>query len=161
MTETQIDRLANFIMSEEVLGEPSHNEGAGDCAIRLIRELQLDLSQAEVEKGSLIDEMRQFWPRTLREAVRMLYARMSDEDIGEWCGLTEENAIEFHSNLGRRIRNGFGLWLGNEALLRDLGVWGQAEHEMADGGSDIIIKHLIAYVHGLHGIKPTDKEIVV
>ena len=34
--EEQIDRLANFIMSE-VPGEPSQSEGAVDCAIRIIR----------------------------------------------------------------------------------------------------------------------------
>jgi len=34
----QIDRLANFIMTE-VPGEPSQSEGAGDTAIRVIRRL--------------------------------------------------------------------------------------------------------------------------
>ena len=35
----QIEKLANFIMSE-VEGEPSLSEGAGDTAIRIIRKLQ-------------------------------------------------------------------------------------------------------------------------
>lgn len=34
--DTQIDRLANFIM-HTIPGEPSKNEGAVDCAIRLLR----------------------------------------------------------------------------------------------------------------------------
>ena len=38
MSESQIDRLANFIMAE-VPGEPSQSEGAGDTAIRVIRRL--------------------------------------------------------------------------------------------------------------------------
>ena len=33
----QIDKLANFIMSE-IPGEPSLDEGAGDCAIRIIKD---------------------------------------------------------------------------------------------------------------------------
>ena len=36
---SQIDKLADFIMNE-VDGEPSQDEGAGDCAIRIIRKLQ-------------------------------------------------------------------------------------------------------------------------
>ena len=38
--EEQIESLANFIMSDEVPGWPNASEGAGDAAIRLIRELQ-------------------------------------------------------------------------------------------------------------------------
>ena len=34
--EVQMDRLAQFIM-DEVPGEPSRDEGAVDCAIRLLR----------------------------------------------------------------------------------------------------------------------------
>ena len=37
----QIDKLANFIMSE-VEGEPSQNEGAGDTAIRIIKQLEAE-----------------------------------------------------------------------------------------------------------------------
>ncbi len=33
----QIEKLANFIMSE-IPGEPSQSEGAIDCAIRIMRE---------------------------------------------------------------------------------------------------------------------------
>lgn len=36
--DSQINRLANFIMAE-IKGEPSQDEGAGDCAIRLLRSL--------------------------------------------------------------------------------------------------------------------------
>ncbi len=35
----QIDKLANFIMAE-IEGEPSQSEGAGDTAIRIIKQLQ-------------------------------------------------------------------------------------------------------------------------
>ena len=38
--EEQTELLANFIMSEEVPGWPNASEGAGDAAIRLIRQLQ-------------------------------------------------------------------------------------------------------------------------
>ena len=35
----QIDKLANFIMAE-IDGEPSRDEGAADCAIRIMRKMQ-------------------------------------------------------------------------------------------------------------------------
>lgn len=44
--EEQIDKLANFIMSE-IEGEPSQNEGAGDTAIRIIKKLQAELASAK------------------------------------------------------------------------------------------------------------------
>ena len=44
----QIEVLANFIMAE-VDGEPSQNEGAGECAVRIIRELQAEISNLRDE----------------------------------------------------------------------------------------------------------------
>ena len=38
-TEKQIDRLAKFILGNELLGEPSDNYGAVDASIRLHRVL--------------------------------------------------------------------------------------------------------------------------
>lgn len=44
--ETEIEKLANFIMNE-VDGEPSKSESAVDCAIRIIKQ---DLSNKKEEK---------------------------------------------------------------------------------------------------------------
>ena len=38
--EHQVQRLANFIM-ENIPGEPSQDEGAVDCAIRLLRDVYI------------------------------------------------------------------------------------------------------------------------
>lgn len=46
--EAQLEYLANFIMAE-VDGEPSQNEGAGECAVRIIRELQAEISNLRDE----------------------------------------------------------------------------------------------------------------
>lgn len=40
----QIDILANFIMGE-IEGEPNRSEGAGDCAIRIIRKQEAELDR--------------------------------------------------------------------------------------------------------------------
>lgn len=52
--QTQIDKLANFIMNS-VDGEPSQNEGAGDTAIRIIKQQQALIEQL-VEALQQIDE---------------------------------------------------------------------------------------------------------
>ena len=54
----QIDELATFIL-EEVPGEPSRSEGAVDTAIRLLRQLNVPLSQViddEIERQVVIRE---------------------------------------------------------------------------------------------------------
>lgn len=46
MKKSQIDILADFIMAE-VDGEPSLSEGAGDTAIRIIKQLQAEINTNE------------------------------------------------------------------------------------------------------------------
>ena len=38
----ELEKLANYIMAE-VDGEPSQNEGAGECAIRIIKQLKKEI----------------------------------------------------------------------------------------------------------------------
>jgi hypothetical protein len=51
---SQIDRLANFIM-REIDGEPSRSEGAVDCAIRLLRDRQTEITKARIEELEFIN----------------------------------------------------------------------------------------------------------
>lgn len=63
-SKSQIELLADFIMIE-VPGEPSRNEGAGDCAIRLIKQYlalvdavnayRMAHSAAEAHGGHMVD----------------------------------------------------------------------------------------------------------
>ena len=48
----QIDKLANFIMSE-IEGEPSQDEGAGDTAIRIIKQLKTEIEKYEIALNKL------------------------------------------------------------------------------------------------------------
>ena len=50
MAFTQLELLANYIM-KEIPGEPSRSEGAGDTAIRIIKELREQIRQVEGMKG--------------------------------------------------------------------------------------------------------------
>jgi len=53
MAFTQIEILANYIMAE-IPGEPSASEGAGDTAIRLLKQLKADLAKLE-QDGKRLD----------------------------------------------------------------------------------------------------------
>ena len=57
------------------------------------------------------------WPSTLEEAVDMLLARLSDEDEARLAAMPEEDLPSLHFSFGMGIRNDFGLWGENTALL--------------------------------------------
>jgi hypothetical protein len=63
------------------------------------------------------------WPKTVEEAAEIVYKPLSDEFKHDFISKEQQKSIaEFHSTMGRRIRNMFGLWNGNEALLFDAGT---------------------------------------
>lgn len=57
------------------------------------------------------------WPRTLVQAVDQIVDGMSDEEQNAVKSKPRENLIEFHMGWGMGIRNGLGLWRGNDALV--------------------------------------------
>jgi len=57
------------------------------------------------------------WPATLDEAVAVIVGGLSAENR-ELVRQTEyEDLIQYHHGWGTDIRNKFGLWRGNEALM--------------------------------------------
>ena len=54
--ETQIEKLAAFIMNE-VDGEPSQDEGAGDCAIRLIKSYKEQITAAKLLAEKFVNKV--------------------------------------------------------------------------------------------------------
>ncbi len=50
---SEIDKLADFIM-KEIDCEPSRSEGAGECAIRIIKKLQARIAGLEKKNAGLI-----------------------------------------------------------------------------------------------------------
>ena len=59
------------------------------------------------------------WPRTLDEAVTRILSNMSDADKRYIKGSYKETLINHHHGWGMGIRNSFGLWQGNDALMAD------------------------------------------
>jgi hypothetical protein len=58
------------------------------------------------------------WPKTVDEAVDQLLLSMSEEDKGTLRNTPEGELFFYHFGWGLYIRNKFGLWSGNEEILK-------------------------------------------
>ncbi|HEX5157646.1 MAG TPA: DUF6794 domain-containing protein [Ktedonobacterales bacterium] len=58
------------------------------------------------------------WPQSVDEAVDRLLAGISDEDKGTVRSTPKDELYTFHFGWGMGIRNAFGFWQGNAALLK-------------------------------------------
>jgi hypothetical protein len=57
------------------------------------------------------------YPKTVAEAVDILHANMTLNQEFTLAAMDEEDLIDLHFSLGHSIRDDFGLWTGNEALM--------------------------------------------
>lgn len=80
---------------------------------------------------------RRRWPRSVEEAVTRLFDDLTAEDLQSIR--TENPDVDWYS-FGQGIRNSFGLWAGNNALLESCGV--QDARVPADAASLVIINAL-------------------
>jgi len=83
---------------------------------------------------------RKKWPRTVEEAVNRLIQEMSEEDRETLKNTPEKDLIMYHFSLGMWVRNEFGLWQGNEELLKSCATKEPFIHP--DDASSIIIEEL-------------------
>lgn len=71
--------------------------------------------------GKIIQNKPKGLPKTVDEAVDEIIATFPRDVLEKLASMTEEDLIECHFGLGLWIRNNFGLWKGNKALLEDAG----------------------------------------
>jgi len=76
------------------------------------------------------------WPKTVDEAVDRLLTELEPADQREIRSKAKDDLIVYHISLGLYIRNSFGLWGGNWALLRS------ADENHPDNASGVIIEAL-------------------
>ncbi len=76
------------------------------------------------------------YPVTVGEAVCELIARLSAKDKTFIASLKESDLITLHHTLGRCIRNEFGLWEGNQKLLKS------CRRKHPDNASSVILASL-------------------
>lgn len=77
---------------------------------------------------------------TVDEAVNIIISRLSQDDINYLKNSTQADRYMLHFGLGMGIRNSFGLWKGNEALLKNA-CNGKICHP--DEASEVIISKLL------------------
>jgi len=61
-------------------------------------------------------------PKTVDEAVAQLKSELSPQDRDHILRMSREDLAQLHFSLGLRIRNGFGLWRGNDKLMKSCGA---------------------------------------
>jgi hypothetical protein len=72
---------------------------------------------------------RDTWPTTIDEAARRIVAQLDDKSKELVRTTVKEQLITFNFDWGRGIRNGLGLWRGNEKLLESCGRGTKAHPE--------------------------------
>jgi hypothetical protein len=70
-------------------------------------------SQAPCEKYA-----SNYVPKDLNEALEFLYCNSPDKEKNKFRSLKEENLFEYHFGAGLSIRNSWGLWQGNNELVK-------------------------------------------
>jgi hypothetical protein len=83
------------------------------------------------------------WPTTVAAAVERLLAILSEETKATVREMPEEELIFCHHGLGMGIRNEFGLWKGNEKLIKSA----CPEGGHPDDASMVIIQALWLALH--------------
>jgi hypothetical protein len=87
------------------------------------------------------------WPVTCDEAAARAIDKMGPGGVEQLRSLAKDELIELHFSLGLNIRNGFGLWDGNQALL-DSCAKGTGATPEPDTASMTIITRAWEIVHG-------------
>jgi len=89
-----------------------------------------------------INTIENQYPKTVAEAVEILHANMS---LNEECMLAymdEVDLYDLHLSLGHDIRDDFGLWAGNEALMESCRVMADKQDLHIDDASMVIVRAL-------------------
>lgn len=86
------------------------------------------------------DAVRAQWPASCDEAVSQLLRTLPEGDRATIRATARGDLVRFHHGLGTRIRNGFGLWQGNTALMQSCLEPGEGAQAHPDDVSMIIIE---------------------
>jgi hypothetical protein len=82
------------------------------------------------------------YPKTVDEAVELLHANMCLNEECMLASMDEVDLTDLHLSLGHDIRDDFGLWAGNEALMESCRIMAGRQDLHIDDASMVIIKAL-------------------
>jgi len=77
---------------------------------------------------------REYWPKTREEAVSYIIEQLDGTFKNKLQSIPKNELINYHFSWGMGIRNGLGLWTGNEYLLAATG------HDHPDDASIVIME---------------------
>lgn len=81
-------------------------------------------------------------PTTVGEAADQVISRLDEESLSRLRGMDEAELVALHFGLGMWIRNTFGLWSGNKALLEDCASDGEPGCFDPDEASMVILREV-------------------
>ncbi len=92
-------------------------------------------------------------PKTVKDAVGRLISELSLKDKTMIANMAEIELSVLHTTLGEYIRNGFGLWTGNEDLLTSCRFIAKRDKVSDDEASSIIIRELWKHLKDSHKLR--------
>lgn len=106
---------------------------------------RIAILDAPVDEAKIAAEEaeRAGWPKTVDQAVERLLTELKPAVKLEIQKKTKDDLINFHFSLGMSIRNSYGLWGGNHALLHSTG------ESHPDQASGVIIDALWKKLQGM------------
>jgi hypothetical protein len=102
--------------------------------IRNISEKKTILKSLKPKTNYKSSKDKEKWPKTVKEAVANILSTMNVKNKKIIKNTKKDDLIKYHHGWGMGIRNEFGLWRGNKALMKDT----KANHP--DDASMVIIK---------------------
>jgi hypothetical protein len=98
-------------------------------------------------------EEKPYQPETVEDAVAFLISGMSLKDRTMIARMEEEELDTLQPTLGHYIRDKFGLWSGNDALMDSCrSVWGENDMQK-DDASAVIMRELWKKLRETHAMK--------
>ena len=91
-------------------------------------------------------------PKTVKEAAAILLSELTERDKLKLVNTKKYNLIFYHLSWGAEIRNRFGLWSGNEKLMKDANV------DHPDSASTAIIEAVWEELQKQGGIYDREKS---
>lgn len=80
------------------------------------------------------------WPTSVEQAVKLLASEMTEKDKIAFSLLRHRDMSSYHFGFGTYIRNRFGLWRGNDELLKSTGC------KHPDDASSVILMELNSHL---------------
>ncbi len=92
-------------------------------------------------------------PQTVRQAVEMLSAQLPLKQKATIANMDENELIRLNPSLGRYILNKFGLWSGNEKLVKSCSAKANYPLHNEDDAAAVIVKELWRKLKETHKLR--------